>query len=687
MSFLLTILIFSLAVIISYALDFVRIDEILYTMNDYKLSTDSYLVENEFIEVFGGDKCEILKPRLGYLKKEIEDVGDDLSKYGQKSFFKKRDYDYLKRKYFLLELKLYDLITELNKNCRNKYTTILFFYEIDDDISERQGYILTDLTKEYPAQIVVFSFDKDYEDEPSLKLIKLKYNITSAPTIIINNKIKLEKLTYLKEIEPLIKQDITSIDQYAKNYDFTFTLKATNTDVIGYIERLNRLLNENISNFAKGDVYLILGRLTQDDKLVCKSAEFYKQVPYNNKEEKALAYETLASLNCDAQQKEYYLKASELWKNIGNYFRAEIDKKLANQEPLNIYYSIEPLPEIENNPKNWNQLIIGNSHFTIDSSDIIISQTDRVTRDWLSNQIEQSPFGEKLLNVFSEKYYITKEDLWEDIGWHEGARIMELKQSGAKHLTAAGTLVKKINNKWYAPDETGIFRFEVPKDKLLYPTTRFLKQDLAVIIDTHGINMIVEQAIRNKATVVIGCGDHPGKIKAAKYLADKGIKVITFPDKYTSLLLNSKADVFGSPPITKQNNSFLIGYRPITITPGNKIVVMNVSSDKFSISYYKTPEIYFTNLQKLIKINPIYTTITDFSQMDKIIGKAEQEDADIIAVRIYNIDDYEAVRSWLEKNKDHKAILFHSMPYPYGYKILKEFPSQTTFGDINPIIK
>ena len=37
--------------------------------------------------------------------------------------------------------------------------------------------------------------------------------------------------------------------------------------------------------------------------------------------------------------------------------------------------------------------------------------------------------------------------------------------------------------------------FEVPLDKVLYPTTRFFSDDLAVIMDTHGVNMLVEQAI------------------------------------------------------------------------------------------------------------------------------------------------------------------------------------------------
>lgn len=680
-SFLLTVLIFFFAIIISYGLDFVRIDEILTTIDDYKLSTDSYIVETEFMDVFGGDRCEIMKKRISDLKQEIEDVGEDLSKYGQKSFFKKKDFDYLKRKYFILELKLYSWINELNDNCDNKYSTILFFYRIDDDISERQGYILTELAKEQQDKVFVFSFDGGYEDEPLIDLIKLQYNVTNFPTMIVNNDIKLDELSYLGEIRALVLN--LGVDKYAKDYDFKYTLQATETNVTKYIERLRALLSENISDFAKGDIYLILGRIQNDDNIICQSIEYYKKV--GDIEERAIAMETLASLNCDGNKQEYYNEASRLWKEVGNYFRSDVTKNLANDKQFKVYYNLDDLPEIRSNPKMWEEVIIGESSFVIDENDLIVAQTDRVTRDWLSGQIKQGPFGEDLLVLFSEKLYLSEQELLGDIGWHEGARIKELSNV-ASYKTASGTLVKKIDEKWYAPDETGIFRFEVPLDKLLYPTTRFLKEDLAVIIDTHGINMIVEQAIRNKASVVIACGDHPGKSKAAKYLSDKGIKVITYTDKYGSLLMNSDVDYYGSPPIKKVQEGYLIGGRPLRIDVHDKIVVMNVSSEKFSISYYGTPAIYFSNLAKFIKINPLYVSVSDFDQLSRVTNKARSEDASIIAARVNNKIDYEDMQKWLEEDEGNKAILFHTMAYPYGYKLVNEFPNQITYGDVNPVI-
>jgi hypothetical protein len=71
--------------------------------------------------------------------------------------------------------------------------------------------------------------------------------------------------------------------------------------------------------------------------------------------------------------------------------------------------------------------------------------------------------------------------------------------------------------------------------------------------------------------------------------------------------------------------------------------------------------------------------------MFDVVDKAREVNATVLGVRVYSRDDYDAVKDWLEQDKSRRAVLFHSMPYPFGYKIMKEFPEQITFGDINPV--
>jgi hypothetical protein len=255
------------------------------------------------------------------------------------------------------------------------------------------------------------------------------------------------------------------------------------------------------------------------------------------------------------------------------------------------------------------------------------------------------------------------------------------------YKVSPGTLVARHKDRWFAVDDKGVFRFEVPADKLLYPTTRFLHEDLAVIIDTHGVNMLVEQAIRKKVDFVLSDCDHPGKVYAAKYLSDNNISVVCFPDKYVYLAMGHNLSLAGSPPFEFVNSSYVkIGGRPITIYPEDRIVVVNASDQPYALWYYQTPTSYFNILEKT-GLNVTYVSLSSFGEMKKATAKAREIDASILATRVFNEDDYADVKSWLLDRPDNKVILFHSASYPYGQKLFSEFQSQTTFDDPNPVIR
>ena len=518
---------------------------------------------------------------------------------------------------------------------------------------------------------LIYSFWPKKKPKIKFKKIKkiLKYLFTGIFIIIM-----------MFIMEPFVT-DKLDVDLNSENIDFSSILGQAGIEKENYIVDLESKLDSNISDFAKADIYLIVGRLKKDKFMICQSVAHYDLTPTSDPELLALAYETIASLNCGQDSKRYYKDAAKIWKKLGNEFRAELDLSLAENNPLSFIYNLSEEKTTTRKITDWNQITIGKSKIILDSSDILVSQTDRVSRDWLSAQI-QSPYSKDLLSVFSEQFTLSEQELQKEIGWHEGARIQEiLKNTGLTHNTAAGTIVIKINNSWYAPDENGVFRFEVLPDKIAYPTTRFLKPGIAIIIDTHGISSLVEQSIRYNATAVVGCCDSKGKIQAAKYLAEKDIKVICFTDRFLPDAMFQK-NILGSPPI-RQN---ILGNQPITIKKTDKIIAANATSDIYALQYYDTSARYFKNLEKSLNIDVEYITITNFNQTDKLIKAAKKQNANIIAARIFNKEDYLEVSRWLSESKQHKAILFHSTSYPYGYRLFKEFPAQTTFDDINPII-
>lgn len=137
-SLVITIIIFVIGLLLSYILDFYRMDEITKTIETHEIEKSAYYLEQEFADRMGADKCAVMNQRFYDLKMDMNKVGIALNNYWGKSVITKVDFDYLKRKYFLLELEFYALIQKLNLECDTNYVTILFFYEKDDQNSITQ---------------------------------------------------------------------------------------------------------------------------------------------------------------------------------------------------------------------------------------------------------------------------------------------------------------------------------------------------------------------------------------------------------------------------------------------------------------------------------------------------------------------------------------------------------------------
>ncbi len=694
-SLFLTILIFAVGILLNHTFDFFRISIIEEVMQAHEIDSEAYRVEKLFTEEFGGEACEIIVARIADLKKEIRKVGEDLGSYSRYSFFRRKDYDYLKRKYFLLELRFLALIQKINKECDKPYLPIIFFYEIDQDESERQGFILQDLSQTYEQQIVILSLDKDYEDEPLVKLLANNYNVTQAPSLIIEGQ-TYTGLVYTGMLNTTVQKFLRRADPYTKDIDFMYTPEAAGINVKRLINQLESTAqNTTADPWARGDATLIIGRLTKNETRICESLQYYDQINSTNHEEMALVYETSASLGCGRNRAAFLRAAAKEWQFAGNKYRTELAEKLSRGARARINFdkateaNTTTITEYKTpiTPKltktNATSVVIGTTTITLNSTSTIISQDDRVYRDWLGGQIA-NPYGPEILTTFSERLSYNKTELLPEIGWHEGGRIRELKKINLTHIPAVGTLAAKKGDRWFAVDNNGTFRFEVPKDKLYYPTTRFLRKDLAVLIDTHGVNMVVEQAIRYNATAVVSDCDHPGKVYAAKYLSDNGVQVICYPDKYVYLALGHGLKLVGSPPMLLTNDSAVIGKRPIKITTKDKIVTVNSTDTAYALWYYQTPASYMNELAKAIPLNITYVTLDEFGQMKKATEKAREINATILATRIFNSQDYEEVKKWLDENDSRKAILFHSASYPYGQKLFRE-NTRTTFDDPNPI--
>jgi len=350
----------------------------------------------------------------------------------------------------------------------------------------------------------------------------------------------------------------------------------------------------------------------------------------------------------------------------GHYLPA----KSADESVKPITYDRRPGPA-----KDFHTIILGRSAIHVGRHAKIKTQVDRVSRDW-----------QLAWNVTSPPWAVSRDNL---ATWHEGSRIRQLMDlTDARVSCVWGTKVRRIGEKWYAPDFDGAPRFEVSPDKVCdYPTTIYLDDRTAILNDTHGISGIAWDC--RDADLALGCGDHPGKMDAAYYLAEQGVNVYVPTDRYLGLLMGArtKGTIIGSGPTkaATSGDGAVIGDQPVAIDVDEPIVVSD-SKAGYPLRYYDAPRRYFDALSAYCG-KPLHVTaveVTEYGNVDGCVAEARKIGAKVLGIRVKGQGSHDAVAAWLKEDKSRRAILFHTAAYPHGYKLFSEFPQQTSFGDINP---
>jgi hypothetical protein len=258
---------------------------------------------------------------------------------------------------------------------------------------------------------------------------------------------------------------------------------------------------------------------------------------------------------------------------------------------------------------------------------------------------------------------------------------------------------------YFAADGQGKFPFLISPSKITDPPfskTVFKpakgSNETADLIcpDTHGFNMIAEQAYlhRKDIDLAVACMDLPAKAEAALYLAKNGINIYAPCDRFASNLMNYKAKfginrtILGSAPIRQSEKGAIIGDHPLAIYLDETIVVEYTDRNDTMDRYCDTPWRYFNRLNQVYGLNlSIIRVYANAGEAGKVVRQAEAIKAQVIGVRVCTDDDYKPVAEWLKKDLRNRAVLLHSVAYIQGNALFKEFPTQTTFGDLNPIIE
>jgi hypothetical protein len=426
---------------------------------------------------------------------------------------------------------------------------------------------------------------------------------------------------------------------------------------------------------ADADRRYLLARVEKSRVALCEARRAFEALRPSivDLDRRLLVEETLAftAPECGGDVAGAFGRAAGAAEMAGDLFKARLYEDLALRRFAPVFGETEIETRLEA-PAGATGFVLGESVIRVSAGERIGVQVERTVRDWLSYQLSwdlsrRAPGHDEL------------------IPWHEGARLREvLEEVPARIVPLPGTIAMRSGERWFAPDENGVFRFEVLPDKIDYPTTRAMG-NVALLVDTHGLASLVGPALWAGVPLVVGCCDTPYKAQAAYWLASHGVDVYFPCDRYVGSLLGyqGRGTLIGSAPVRGESGVAVIGDRPVRFSASETIVVEDARLPG-PLQYYDAPGKYFHRLAEALPMKVEFVNVTGPGQASAIVGRAEELGAAAIAVRVWNEEDAAPVRMWLRASPAHRAVLFHSAPYPAGNALFSEFPKQTTFGDPRP---
>jgi hypothetical protein len=153
--------------------------------------------------------CDVLHATLEDTIADLDYSLDKLVMYDKDSRIKKKEFDLLKRKYTLDNIKYWLMAKQAKEICEKDLVLILYFYSGNNcSICPNQGVILTYFKKKLNDKLLVFPIDIDMvDDEPMIELMLQAYKIHQYPTLIIDGA-KYEGVIQKKELGSIICSDI-----------------------------------------------------------------------------------------------------------------------------------------------------------------------------------------------------------------------------------------------------------------------------------------------------------------------------------------------------------------------------------------------------------------------------------------------------------------------------------------------
>ncbi len=155
-----------------------------------------YLPKNEV--------CPVITKILENNLKTLQPILEKLIEYEENNKRYGEEYEFLKRKYILANIRYFILAEKSRKECDADIVTVLYFYNKNCEVCPTQGFILSHLKSILRDRLLVFPFDVSYTQEPMVGVLATQYNVSVFPTLIINGHERVVGFRTEKELLEII---------------------------------------------------------------------------------------------------------------------------------------------------------------------------------------------------------------------------------------------------------------------------------------------------------------------------------------------------------------------------------------------------------------------------------------------------------------------------------------------------
>lgn len=187
----LTLILFVFGVVLGVLLDNQRLQWLERTNKQQELDFKSLQFQYLYLTSLGDENnsCPVLQATL---RKTISDLSGSLDKFQSfKSDTKinSDDYQIVGRRYLIDNLNYWLFARKSKQACGLDVLSILYFYNDKCDICPDQGVILTYFKNVFGDKLLVFPIDAELaSDEPMVTILLSRFNVTTYPTLIIDDK-------------------------------------------------------------------------------------------------------------------------------------------------------------------------------------------------------------------------------------------------------------------------------------------------------------------------------------------------------------------------------------------------------------------------------------------------------------------------------------------------------------------